>query len=106
MSPVDASTTNQPMTPGLISVCNTVASAINKEKEKERRRLNLILHNLPESTAEDAQARKAYNAAESTKVFNELLSVSSSATNAIRLGKKGDKPRLLKVTVDSEQAKD
>jgi len=37
--------------------------------------------------------------------LNELLYVFSSVTNAIRLGKKGDKPCLLKITVDSEQAK-
>ena len=37
--------------PGLLSISNTVISALNENREKERRRLNIIIHQLPEYTA-------------------------------------------------------
>ena len=92
-------------TPGLLSISNTVISALNENKEKERRRLNVILHQLPESTAENSQTRKNDDMLAASKIFNEVLSISSKVTNAIRLGQKGAKPRLLKITLDSERSK-
>ena len=37
---------------------NTVKSVINEEKEKKRRKLNLIIHNIPESEAEAPDIHK------------------------------------------------
>jgi len=37
---------------------NAVSSVINKEKEKQKHRLNLIVHNMTESNADQLQARK------------------------------------------------
>ena len=51
-----------------------------------------------ESTAEDGQARKKEDIDKVSKIFHRNLKV----TNAVRLGKKGDKSRLLKITVDSD----
>ena len=42
---------------------------------------------------------------EPSKIFNKVLSISSNVTNAIWLGQKGAKPRLLKITLDSERSK-
>ena len=88
--------------PGLLSISNTVISALNENKEKERRRLNIILHQLPESTAENSQTRKNDDISEASKIFNKVLSIPSNFTNAIRLGQKGAKPRLLRITLDLE----
>ena len=88
--------------PGLLSISNTVISALNENKEKERRRLNIILHQLPESTAENSQTMKNNDISEASKIFNKVLSIPSNVTNAIRLGQKGAKPRLPKITLDSE----
>ena len=38
-------------------------------------------------------------------LFSNHLEVSASITNAVRIGKKGTKPRLLKITVDNMQEK-
>ena len=38
-------------------------------------------------------------------VFNQYLGIATSVSNATRLGKKGDKSRLLRVTVSSERDK-
>ena len=91
--------------PGLLSISNTVISALNENKEKERRRLNIILHQLPESIAENSQTRKNDDISEASKIFNKVLSIPSNVTNAIRLGQKSAKPRLLKITLDSERSK-
>jgi len=39
------------------------------------------------------------------KIFQKNLEVSVKVTNAVRLGKKSNKPRLLKISVDSQQSK-
>ena len=91
--------------PGLLSISNTVISALNKNMEKECRRLNIIIHQLPESTAENSQTKKNDDMLEASKIFKEVLSIPSKVTNAIRLGQKNAKPRLLKITLDSERSK-
>ena len=40
-----------------------------------------------------------------SKIFSKVLSIPSNVTNAIQLGQKGAKPRLLKITLDSERLK-
>ena len=82
---------------------------MNEEKEKERRRLNLIIHNVPESSAESAESRKSYDIEYAVDIFNTYLGAKTSVTRALRLGKKADKntdkPRLMKVMVDTLDSK-
>jgi len=82
-----------------------VLSYLNEEKERSKRRLNLIVHDLMEPSSEDGATCKK----EDIKQVNDLLlkhvEVSPTITNAIRLGKRGDRPRLLRVTVSSEYEK-
>ena len=40
------------------SVVNIAASITTEQKEKEKRRLNIIVHNIEESSAEDGKIRK------------------------------------------------
>jgi len=37
-------------------ISSAVASAVSEEKDEERRKLNLIMHNVEEPTAEDGKA--------------------------------------------------
>ena len=85
----------------------TVASflAEEKEKEKDRRRLNLIVHQLAEPNETDAQKRKECDVKETSDIIQKYLGVSATLTNPIRLGIKGAKPRLLKISVSSRQEK-
>lgn len=86
-------------------ISSAVASVISEEKDKDKRKLNLILHNVVEPTADDGQTRKKEDIDHVSDIFHKSLGVPVQITNAIRLGKRGDKPRLLKVSVDSLKSK-
>ena len=79
------------------------SSFINEEKDREQRRLNLIIHNVPES--ELAESWKIADIECATDIFNVFLGADATVTKVVRLGKnqKPDKPiaRLIKVTVDT-----
>jgi len=81
-------------------ILSAVTPALSEERGKEKRKLNLIVHNVVGPTA---QARKKQDVDNISGIFSKNLGVTVKATNALGLGKKGDKPRLLKVTVDTEQ---
>ena len=81
---------------------------MNEEKERERRRLNLIIHNAPESTADVPESHKTEDIERATDIFNVYLGAKTTVTKALRLGKKtesADKPRLMKITVDTLESK-
>ena len=76
-----------------------VTSLIAEEKVKDKWRLNLIVHQLIESTKTDAQKRKEYDIQEISRVIQNYLGVSASITNTVRLESRGAKPQLLKISV-------
>jgi len=86
-------------------ISHAVSSVFNEEKEKNKRKLNLILHNIPESNAESADQQKQHDTDTAMAIINQHLNIPTSISNAIRLGKKIDKPKVLRITVDSDQAK-
>lgn len=87
-----------------------MSSFMNEEKEKEKRRLNLIVHNIAESSDTDSSKRKEHDASLVDSILKQYLGISTKIEKAIRLGKhpdnsSSDKPRLLKITVSSEHDK-
>ena len=85
-----------------------VSSCMSEEKEKQRRQLNLIVHNLAESSSTEGQQRKSDDTNKVTNILTNTLLVPAKVTNAVRLGKKvdtSDKARLLKITVETEKEK-
>ena len=86
---------------------NAVKSVISEEKERNRRKLNLIIQNIPESEAEAPDICKQEDIKQITDVFSKQLKVEPIISSIIRLGRKGGspKPRLLRVTVNSESVK-
>ena len=87
-------------------MASLTASLFNEQKERERRELNLIVHNMLESTASEGAGRKKDDIMKVTSVMKDNIKVKPTISNAIRLGKKGsDKPRLLKITVSSIEEK-
>lgn len=86
-------------------ISQAVSSCMSEEKEKQKRKLNLIMHNVPESSSTEGQQRKQDDIVKVREIFANTLQVTSKVTNAVRLGKKGEKTRLLKITVDSEKDK-
>ena len=98
------SSQSQPCTPDELR--NAISAVINEEKEKQKRKLNLIIHNVKESNAEQPQARKEQDLATLQDIMSSQLNIQVRISNAIRLGKKGGpKPRLLKITVESDEEK-
>ena len=82
----------QPNTCTIPSITSMVASLLAEEKEKDKRRLNLIVHQLLEPTDTDPQQRKECNIKESSDIIQKYTGVSVSVTNAVRLDNKGAKP--------------
>ena len=87
------------------SYAHIATSIVAEQKEKEKRQLNLILHNVKESLEEEPSNRKKDDMIGVTSLFSEYIGVETTVTNAIRIGKKGDKPRLLKVSISNLQDK-
>ena len=67
---------------------STVASLLAKEKEKERRKFNLIIHRIPECTSEDALERKEHDIEQVNSVLQDYLKVDVEVKTAMRFGKK------------------
>ena len=80
-------------------------SLLSEQKEKEKRQLNIMIHKLEESTADDGQSRKQDDIKKCVSLFQNYLGAKVAITNAFRLGKKSNRPRLLKLTLSSMEEK-
>jgi len=73
------------------SVAHLASSLVVEQREK--RQLNVILHNLPESTAPEGVKRKEDDIKKCVLIFQDYLGSPVSITKAVRLGRKADKSR-------------
>ena len=78
---------------------------VDGQRERDRRRLNLIFHNVPESAKQSGPERKADNIKMINGLLHQHLGYSPTVSNTLCLGKKADRPRLFKVTVTKIQEK-
>ena len=70
--------------------------------EKDRRKLNLVVYNLPEEPADDVRARTECDNAKFATMIKECLGLDVRVTKSFRAGKKmEEKPRTLVLTLDS-----
>ena len=83
------------------SVSDLVTTIVAEQKEKDKRQLNVIVHNMTELQGEDPSVKKTNDINEATSLFKEYLGVETTLTNAVRIGKNATKPQLLKVTLQS-----
>ena len=84
------------------SVSNIASSLVEEQHEREKRKLNIIIHNVPESTKDDPAARKNDDIAVVTDLFQKHMKIKSTINKAVRIGKKdSSKSRLLKLTVSN-----
>ena len=98
---------NQPADPESKAV-DTLKSYISEEKEKASRRLNIILHNVAESSASEGHVRKEQDTDQVKENFKQIMGSSIEITKCVRIGKKLNKPnkhRLLKIGVNTESIK-
>ena len=78
---------------------------LSEQKEKEKRKFNLILHNVKESNDPIADNRKKHDIDSAIEIFQRYVGIPASI-NAICIGRKvADKTRLLKLTLSSEDVK-
>ena len=82
-------------------------TAVDEYVDLERRRANLIIHNLLESEASQQSDRIANDISEFENIVTEELKIESAkVAKAVRLGAgKDNRPRLLLITMDSERNK-
>lgn len=83
------------------NVSEIVAEQIYECKERELRKANVIIHNMPESKKDKAEERQGDDINFTKSIANELSIKDIQITSAIRIGKKGDKPRLTKIVMSS-----
>ena len=92
--------------PSLDEITASVSSMMSEQKEKESRRLNLIIHNMAESNDSVAANRKKHDIDNATDILQRYVGITATIKNASRIGKKlTDKSRLLKITLNSENEK-
>jgi len=81
------------------------AAIISEEKEREKRKLNLIVHNLPESTSTEASIRKNEDTQNVTSLISKYVGVNAHISNVTQSGKQTERPRLIKVTLSTRKIK-
>ena len=84
---------------------NITSSLANEQKEREKRKLNVMVYNVPESEASNGLEKKEEDLNRLNNLFKDNLQISANITKVIRLGKRDDKPRLLKVSLGSADQK-
>ena len=84
-----------------------LAEAMNEQREVERRKKNLIIVNLKESSKTDIKERIQEDLSAAKKLLGKLVYLEDDdITDPIRLGKEGgNKPRLMRVTIKTEKKK-
>jgi len=87
------------------SVATITVGVVDKQRERDKRKLNLILHNVPESAKQSGPERKAEDISTVNGLLHQRLGFNPKISNAIHLGKESDRPRLLKVSVTTIQEK-
>ena len=87
------------------SIASMTAAIVSEEKEQQKRKLNLIVHNFPESTSTEASIRKNKDAQNVTSLINKYVGVDAHISNATWIGKQTRGPRLTKVTLLAREEK-
>ena len=82
-----------------------LAEVIDEQKEKDKRKHNLIISNLKESAKTDLKERQEEDVNMVRETLSKLVTLTESdVVEPVRLGKVGGtKPRLLKVKIRSEE---
>ena len=86
-----------------------IEEAVEEKEEKEKRKLNLILVNVPESTKQDPKERHSEDLAEAKMLFEKVCAeeIEIEVSEPVRLGQVnlGKRPRMLRVKVKNEDQK-
>ena len=92
------------------SVSKKVQEAMIEEREREKRKMNVIFVNVPECEGENAEERKTGDLEKVRDIVSKIVEVGKDEIgDPVRLGAKiigkESKPRMLRVTMKTEEAK-
>ena len=83
-----------------------IDTAVNSALDRERRKLNVVVHNLPETTPTVDQTREKGDLLKFSTIIKENLKLIIRASKCHRVGKLlEDRPRLLVVTLENFETK-
>ena len=83
-----------------------IAGVLDDYLEKEKKKLNVVLHNVPEPPAETYAERVEQDKAKFKEIIRDGMHLNVNATKAYRVGKPNhDKPRLLIVGMENAEVK-
>ena len=89
------------------NISDNVELSLKEMEDRSRRKENLVIFNVPESSSEDREERKLYDISEVVDIFKDLK-IDTPVSNPVRLGLKTSDskyPRPLRVTVPDEETK-
>ena len=89
------------------NVSDNVELSVKEMQDRDRRKENLVIFNVPESSSEDREERKLYDISEVLDIFKDQKT-DTPVSNPVRLGLKPSDnkyPRPLRVTVPDEETK-
>lgn len=88
---------------------NKVDKDVAELQDRDKRKNNIILFNVPESVSVDAFAREQDDLSTANSIVQDQLHVTATLSNPVRFGPRqydtNSKPRPLWITVSSEQEK-
>ncbi|WAR05168.1 hypothetical protein MAR_020537, partial [Mya arenaria] len=83
-----------------VAICDRVELAIKSYREREERKCNVIIHNVPEPDA-GSENKKEDDEICIKKIMEVIDCQDVNIVKSVRLGAPGTKPRLIKVQLDS-----
>ena len=83
-----------------------LSRTLDDHLDKEKRKANLVIHNLPEQEGSTLTERSERDIALFTMMVKDVMKIRTSSSKSFRVGKKhDDRPRLLIVTLDNPACK-
>ena len=87
-------------------VAQDLSRALDDHLDREKRKANLVVHNLPEQDGSSLSERSENDITLFTAMLREVMKINVSASKSFRVGKRHtDRPRLLIVTLDNPASK-
>ena len=88
----------------LVNIQKQVKEEVSEMNERERRRFNVIIQNIPEGSGEEAEEDE--DKAKVVEILNKVTEINpDDISTPIRLGPKGTRARALKITLKNDKMK-
>ena len=82
-----------------------LSKVLDDHLDKERRKANLVIHNLPEQQGSSLTERSEKDVAAFSTMIKDVMKLHVTSSKSFRVGKRQDRPRLLIITLDNPACK-